>query len=108
MWILFAIVFSFGQFIVTNIYMKRTVYDPIGKYYGSLLFGGIGLTGYWLKEWGRFMKSVSIGGNVKEGAYCKGKAKNISPSFGRNLDPEKYYIGEHGEIRKARKGGKIK
>jgi len=43
-WILFLIIFMFSQFILTNLYSKKTIYDPIGKYYGSLLFGGIGLT----------------------------------------------------------------
>ena len=43
-WILFLIIFMFAQFILTNLYSKKTIYDPIGKYYGSLLFGGIGLT----------------------------------------------------------------
>jgi phosphatidylglycerophosphate synthase len=43
-WILFLTVFMFVQFILTNHYSRRTIYDPIGKYYGSLLFGGISLT----------------------------------------------------------------
>ena len=43
-WILITMLFVFSQFILTNLYAKRTVYDPIGKYYGSFLFGGIGLT----------------------------------------------------------------
>ena len=42
--ILFLIIFMFVQFILTNFHFKKTIYDPIGKYYGSLLFGGIGLT----------------------------------------------------------------
>ncbi len=42
--ILFLIIFMFAQFTLTNLHFKRTIYDPIGKYYGSLLFGGIGLT----------------------------------------------------------------
>ena len=42
--ILFLIIFMFAQFTLTNLYFKRIIYDPIGKYYGSLLFGGIGLT----------------------------------------------------------------
>ena len=42
--LLLMIVFVFSQFILSNIYLKQTIYDPIGKYYGSLLFGGIGLT----------------------------------------------------------------
>ena len=43
-WILFFIVFVFSQFVLSNLYLKQTIYDPVGKYYGSLLFGGIGLT----------------------------------------------------------------
>ncbi len=43
-WILLLITLVFAQFILTNFYAKQTIYDPIGKYYGSLLFGGIGLT----------------------------------------------------------------
>jgi phosphatidylglycerophosphate synthase len=43
-WIIFIIIFMFVQFILTNRYSRKTIFDPIGKYYGSLLFGGIGLT----------------------------------------------------------------
>ncbi len=43
-WILLLIIIMFAQFILTNHYSRKTIYDPIGKYYGSLLFGGIGLT----------------------------------------------------------------
>ena len=43
-WILFMIIFVFSQFILSNMYLKQTIYDTIGKYYGSLLFGGVGLT----------------------------------------------------------------
>ena len=43
-WILVIIVAVFMQFMLSNIYSKRMIYDPIGKYYGSLLLGGIGLT----------------------------------------------------------------
>jgi CDP-diacylglycerol--glycerol-3-phosphate 3-phosphatidyltransferase len=43
-WIILLIVAVFAQFMLTNLYSKRTVYDPIGKYYGSLMYGGIGLT----------------------------------------------------------------
>lgn len=42
--ILFLIIFMFAQFTLTNLYFKKIIYDPVGKYYGSLLFGGIGLT----------------------------------------------------------------
>lgn len=43
-WILLIMLFVFSQFMLSNVYLKQTIYDPIGKYYGSLLFGGIGLT----------------------------------------------------------------
>lgn len=42
-WIFLLINFVFIQFMVTSLYWKR-FYDPIGKYYGSFLFGAIGLT----------------------------------------------------------------
>ena len=44
LWILLLIVAVFVQFILTSFYVKRTIYDPVGKYYGSLMYGGIGLT----------------------------------------------------------------
>lgn len=44
LWILLLIVFVFVQFMLTSLYSKRTVYDPVGKYFGSLMYGGIGLT----------------------------------------------------------------
>ena len=43
-WLLLIIVFVFTQFIVSNIILKKTIYDPIGKYFGSILFGGIVVT----------------------------------------------------------------
>ena len=43
-WILVIIIGVFTQFVLSNLYLKKTVYDPVGKYYGSLLFGGIGLS----------------------------------------------------------------
>jgi len=42
-WILVLISFVFLHFLLTSIFLKQ-LYDPIGKYYGSLLFGAIGLT----------------------------------------------------------------
>ena len=44
LWILLLIVTVFVQFILTSLYLKRTIYDPVGKYYGSLMYGGVGLT----------------------------------------------------------------
>jgi CDP-diacylglycerol--glycerol-3-phosphate 3-phosphatidyltransferase/cardiolipin synthase len=43
-WILVIIIGVFIQFVLSNLYLKKTVYDPVGKYYGSLLFIGVGLT----------------------------------------------------------------
>jgi phosphatidylglycerophosphate synthase len=42
-WVLFLIISMFLQFILTSKLLKIT-FDPIGKYYGSLLYGAIGLT----------------------------------------------------------------
>lgn len=39
-WVLILIVLYFSQFIVTSLYFDK-IYDPIGKYYGSLLYGAI-------------------------------------------------------------------
>jgi hypothetical protein len=42
-WVLPLILFVYVQFLITSFRSKK-IYDPIGKYYGSLLFGAIGLT----------------------------------------------------------------
>jgi phosphatidylglycerophosphate synthase len=42
-WLLPLIMFVYLQFLLTSFFSRR-IYDPIGKYYGSLLFGAIGLT----------------------------------------------------------------
>jgi len=42
-WLLPLILFVYIQFLVTSFFFVK-IYDPIGKYYGSLLFGAIGLT----------------------------------------------------------------
>jgi len=42
-WVLPLILFAFVQFMITSS-LKKEIYDPIGKYYGSLLYGAIGLT----------------------------------------------------------------
>ena len=43
-WILTLISVTFFQFIISNLFLKRTIYDPVGKIYGSLLFVGIAIT----------------------------------------------------------------
>jgi phosphatidylglycerophosphate synthase len=42
-WVFAVIVFMFSQFVATS-FLSKAVYDPLGKYYGSLLYGAIGLT----------------------------------------------------------------
>ena len=41
-WVLIVVVAVFAWFILTGISFDR-IYDPVGKYYGSLLYGVIGL-----------------------------------------------------------------
>jgi hypothetical protein len=41
-WVMILTVLFFAQFIVTSLYSNK-IYDPIGKYFGSLLYGAIGL-----------------------------------------------------------------
>ena len=42
-WVLLLIAVMFSQYILTSKLFKIT-FDPVGKYYGSLLYGAIGLT----------------------------------------------------------------
>jgi CDP-diacylglycerol--glycerol-3-phosphate 3-phosphatidyltransferase/cardiolipin synthase len=42
-WILFLIIFMFLQFILTS-KMRMSMYDPIGKYFGTILFGAALIT----------------------------------------------------------------
>jgi len=42
-WLLFLIAVAFAQFLLSSL-LSRLVYDPVGKYYGSLLYGAVGLT----------------------------------------------------------------
>jgi phosphatidylglycerophosphate synthase len=42
-WIMALIAASFAQFIVSSVYTKK-LYDPLGKYIGSVLYIAIGLT----------------------------------------------------------------
>lgn len=42
-WVLLLILFMYAQFVITSFCLGIT-YDPVGKYYGSLLYGAIGLT----------------------------------------------------------------
>ena len=43
-WLLYVMPIMYFQFLITNLIFKKALYDPIGKYYGSLLFAAIGLT----------------------------------------------------------------
>ncbi len=78
-WVLGLICLVFGQFILTNIVLKRTIYDPIGKYYGSLIYGGVGLTllfseplVYSIVTWGIVVSTVA---SLVSRAYFLGKQK---------------------------------
>jgi phosphatidylglycerophosphate synthase len=42
-WIMALIAASFAQFIISSVYTKK-LYDPLGKYIGSVLYIAIGLT----------------------------------------------------------------
>jgi phosphatidylglycerophosphate synthase len=41
-WVLPLIIAAFVQFLLISLYSKK-MYDPVRKYYGSLLYGAIGL-----------------------------------------------------------------
>jgi phosphatidylglycerophosphate synthase len=41
-WIPIAIIVVFTEFMLTGVFLNET-YDPVGKYYGSLLYAAIGL-----------------------------------------------------------------
>jgi CDP-diacylglycerol---glycerol-3-phosphate 3-phosphatidyltransferase len=56
LWILLLIAGMFIQFIVTSALLKM-MYDPFGRYYGSLLYGAIGLT---LLFSGQFARNIII------------------------------------------------
>lgn len=57
-WILILVAFEFAQFLLTS-HFSQIVYDPIGKYYGSLLYGAVGLTLLFLG--GGIFTIVSVG-----------------------------------------------
>jgi CDP-diacylglycerol--glycerol-3-phosphate 3-phosphatidyltransferase/cardiolipin synthase len=44
LWVLILIVIVFIQFIVTNVIVNKLIYDPIGRWYGSFLYCGLGLS----------------------------------------------------------------
>jgi len=81
-WILAIIAISFGQFIITSL-RRDGIYDPVGKYFGSLLYAIIAMTLlvqtevlYWLAQRvivGFFAASlvsriIFLGLNRREGA----------------------------------------
>lgn len=43
-WLLLVFGAMFAQFVVTSRRARRPIYDPIGKYYGAMLFGVLGVT----------------------------------------------------------------
>jgi phosphatidylglycerophosphate synthase len=60
-WILMVIAAMFVQFLVTS-NMTKFVFDPVGKYYGSLLYGAIGLTMLFSGQFARDIITVAFVG----------------------------------------------
>lgn len=44
LWVLALIVIMFIQFMITNVIVKKLIYNPVGKWYGSILYCGLGLS----------------------------------------------------------------
>jgi phosphatidylglycerophosphate synthase len=60
-WVFILIVFMFAQFMLTSRPFK-IVFDPVGKYYGSLLYGAIGLTLLFSEPFARNIIMISFVG----------------------------------------------
>jgi phosphatidylglycerophosphate synthase len=60
-WVLLIITAMFLQFIITG-NLTKVVFDPVGKYYGSLLFGAIGLTMLFQEQNAREIITLAIVG----------------------------------------------
>jgi phosphatidylglycerophosphate synthase len=60
-WVFILIVFMFAQFMLTS-RPSEIVFDPIGKYYGSLLYGAIGLTLLFSEPFARNIIMISFVG----------------------------------------------
>ncbi|HKI96251.1 MAG TPA: CDP-alcohol phosphatidyltransferase family protein [Gemmatimonadales bacterium] len=43
-WLLLVFGAMFAQFVITSRHARRPIYDPIGKYYGAVLFAVLGVT----------------------------------------------------------------
>jgi cardiolipin synthase len=60
-WVLIIITAMFVQFLVTS-NLTIVIFDPVGKYYGSLLYGAIGLTMLFPGQIARDMITVAFVG----------------------------------------------
>jgi phosphatidylglycerophosphate synthase len=60
-WVFILVVFMFVQFILTS-QSSKIVFDPVGKYYGSLLYGAIGLTLLFSETFARNIIMISFAG----------------------------------------------
>lgn len=67
LWLLVLVAFVFVQFILTNIVSRQAVYDPVGKYYGSLMYGAVGLTLLFQEQ---LLYNIVIVGIVVSSAAC--------------------------------------
>ncbi|MCW3983085.1 MAG: CDP-alcohol phosphatidyltransferase family protein [Candidatus Bathyarchaeota archaeon] len=81
-WILLLIVASFTQFIVTSRFHKK-LYDPLGKYIGSVLYLAIGLT--LLSPTEPVFLLVEVGFSVFAVASFVTRTVSLSARYKRNL-----------------------
>ena len=73
-WILILVAAVFAGFVLTSHFSSR-VYDPVGKYYGSLLYGAIGLR--FLFSGPIFYSAVTVGIAVFSAASILSRANSI-------------------------------
>ncbi len=67
-WLLMIIAAMFAQFLVTS-HLTKVAFDPFGKYYGSLLYGAIGLTMLFPQQIARDMITLAFVG-VSGASLC--------------------------------------
>jgi len=85
-WILIVVTLFFAQFVVTS-FGWGPLYDPIGKYYGSLLYGAIGLRFIISGEFFYDVATMVIAGyavvSISVRALIIGWSTRFSPADGR-------------------------
>jgi phosphatidylglycerophosphate synthase len=81
-WILLVIVASFAQFIASSLYGKR-LYDPLGRYIGSVLYIAIALT--LLSPTPVIFTVVEVGFPLWAGASFVTRTASYATNYRRNL-----------------------